>query len=626
MLTVKEKFDEVIKDWFNRDGETFVPKRLGSGFSWVEEGTDGYSNYILDTTSIPDNKILIYEAYKSLKHVLNGFPTSYIPRIRLLKSESRTDGTNICVATEVFDDPKLSKGYKVDVFFGLGIHEMAHVLYTDFKMLREKLEEANDEHHQLLHTISNILEDERIENNICEEYPGYALFLERTKNYYFDYKELKGETVKKDKFGSKTKKGDSDGVPDSVKAVNQMLEVFSKCIRYPKYLTEELVTTHVDFLYEVKQILTPYPITYSEVWEATLKIYALFLKSIEDMDDEGKEYLKKFAKKPSTESMLMEALEEMLSKLKELNVIRVIGGPSNTREKEIDIPKSVKINVIDTLILDGVMDVDPRDPKVFFVKQQDNHSKYTEALKDVALFAGTLGKFLKLTSKDSKLVVKSTRSGYLDTGKLAEAKQGVQTIYERYGEITTQRISVALLIDESGSMGGSNVEAARRVAILFNEALKKVNDIDFFIYGHTADEIENMSTDITVYREPGYNKRYSLGNVKARCQNRDGMAIIKVAERIRSFTKNRTMLFVISDGAPCAGGYGDGIRHTKEMADKAEKMGFDVIHIAIDTSVPSERMFKHYVKFTDLKSLPVDIGNLVKRTITKARKSSVTMH
>lgn len=623
MLTPKEKFDEPIKDWFNRDGETFVPKRLGSGFSWVEDDADGYSNYILDTTGIPDNKLLIHEAYKSLKHVISGFPTPHTPRIRLLKSESHTDGVSICVATEVFDDPALSKGYKVDVFFGLGIHEMAHILYTDFKLLRTKIDTAEGKYVKLLHTISNILEDERIEGKICEEYPGYALFLERTKNYYFDHKELKEPTVKKTKLGSAPK---IEEPPESVKSINEMLDVFSRCIRYPKYLTESLVEKHVDFLYEVKQILTPYPITYEEVWEATLKIYELFSKAIEDLDEEGKNFLKKHAENSSLESMLAKAIEDMLATLEVLNVIKVIGDPSRTKEREIEIPASVKINVIDTLILDGVMENDPKDAKVFYVKQKENSAKYISALTEVAPFAGTLGKLLKLTSKDTKLVLKSMRSGYLDTGKLVEARQGVQTVYERYGEVKTQRVSVALLIDESGSMDGPNVEAARKVAILFNEALKKVNDLDFFIYGHTADEILNLSTDIMVYKEPGYNKRYTLGSVKARCQNRDGMAIIKVAERIRTFTQNRTLLFVISDGAPCAGGYGDGIRHTKEMADRAEKMGFDVIHIAIDTSVPSERMFKHFVKFTDLKSLPTDIGNLVKRTITKARKSSVTMH
>ena len=181
--------------------------------------------------------------------------------------------------------------------------------------------------------------------------------------------------------------------------------------------------------------------------------------------------------------------------------------------------------------------------------------------------------------------MKSMRSGRLDTNKIAEAAQQVPTIYERFGQVTTSKVCVGVLIDESGSMGGSKIQKAREAAIFINEVFKKMPDVELFIYGHTADTNGRDSVDMTVYREKGYiTDSFSLGSVEAHANNRDGDAIFAAARRMRGQTENQGLLIVLSDGAPSASGYGgrSAIDDTRKKVTRAQSLGFQVIQIAIE--------------------------------------------
>jgi len=218
------------------------------------------------------------------------------------------------------------------------------------------------------------------------------------------------------------------------------------------------------------------------------------------------------------------------------------------------------------------------------------------------------------------------RSGYLHTTKLAEAVQGVPTVYERYGDVKTSKVSVVLLIDQSGSMMGGAIESARRTAILFKESLKKVQDVSLFIYGHSGDITSGHSTDLFIFQEPGYDKQYSLGNCEAISQNRDGTAIREIVKRVRKFTKNPIVFFMIADGIPAASGYGgsSGMADVRHAVKFAESKGVQVINISIDSSYDPSSMYKHYFKFTTLSEVPRQIGNLMRKVVSKAIEKTTT--
>jgi nitric oxide reductase activation protein len=240
--------------------------------------------------------------------------------------------------------------------------------------------------------------------------------------------------------------------------------------------------------------------------------------------------------------------------------------------------------------------------------------------------AQVLARLFARKSKDYEFAMKSMRSGRLDVGKLAEAKQHVPTIYERIGQVKTDKICVGVLIDESGSMGGTRIEKARQGAIFLNEVLKKIPSVELFIYGHTADTKGYGSTDMMIYREPGkQTDPYALGSVRARVENRDGEAILATAARIRSKTKNAGLLFVLSDGGPCAYEYHgrSAVNDVRKKVLQAEALGFQVIQIAISECVPSAEMFNHYITMTDMDSLPKDLVNYMSRKIGKLVKERV---
>jgi len=265
------------------------------------------------------------------------------------------------------------------------------------------------------------------------------------------------------------------------------------------------------------------------------------------------------------------------------------------------------------------------------IKAEGNQIMYEYAMKDIDLTKSeVLRKLLSRKIKDYEISLKSMRSGRLDTNKLAEAVQHVQTIYEMHGVVTTDRICLGVLIDESGSMDGSKIDKARSAAIFIEQTFGKLANTDLFIYGHSADKnyIRQSdgssigSTELYVYREPGFNQPYALGSVTARRNNRDGDAIFHASERMRRFSKNPGILIVLSDGYPSASNYGgkEAIEDTRHKVGVSEKR-FDlrIFQISLE-DIDSSTMFKHFVFMKNIKSLPQDLTKFLSSQMDKMLK------
>ncbi len=276
--------------------------------------------------------------------------------------------------------------------------------------------------------------------------------------------------------------------------------------------------------------------------------------------------------------------------------------------------------------------------------------------------ARVLQKLFTQKHKEQQFVIKGMKSGRFDTNKLVEAVQGVPTVYERMGEVTTNKICVGILIDESGSMSGggyssyneyrnalaggmsdeeareryvtyaAKIKRAQQASIFLNEVFGKLADVQFFVYGHTADQKVphgfKSSTDMYVYREPGKRAAsYGLSSVRARGCNRDGKAIKLAAMRIRKFTQDPGILLVISDGMPNAIDY-DGqaaVEDTRKQVSDVERMGFQVIQVAIESGVPSEEMFTQFVNMLDIKTLPRDLIRYMSKRVGRMIRPKVKL-
>lgn len=604
--------DDLMSDWFIRDGETFLKIRKKGRIGWEKTLEDGeaYSAYLLEA---PTQEDLIKRAYTLAKEMIVVMDPPFKVNVKITtgKADSFTTGKTVCVNTAMFDDPELSVGEKLDTFLGVTIHEGCHLLYTDFKEMAKITK-------RVIHHIFNILEDERIEELCGENKPGLANFLEKSKYYYFDQYYL-DYVVPKEKEGKLT-------------PFDRIMNCFLHIIRYPKYLKEEEVVEFGHYLIEVKKVVVPYPITTADTVKVAYRVFDIIKEFYGDVERER-------AESEGTGETESELLEKAMKKLledaesagdalekvagKPVSVPVAEGGGGGLRETDLAGEVSKDGELLGE-ICEGVVEIGSSKDS-FFSKMPDDQRIYMESLGRVRRYIPAISKIMKGHCKDYKLIHRSMRSGVLDTNKLAEAFQGVPTVYLREGEVRTDKVAVCVLIDESGSMYGERIRAARDTAILINEAIGQVPNVELFIYGHSGDMKRAYSTEMFIYREKGYVPKFSLGSVHARSENRDGIAILETAKRVRGQTKNPVLFFILSDGAPCAGAYGgeSAMRHVKECVTKAENLGFYVIQVCINHSYDPGKMFRNYVIMENMSTLAVELGKAIKKATMTAAKVSI---
>ena len=654
--TGKELIEKLSKDWLERDGESFVKIRTRGRLGWEESLKEGtpYSSYLLESPSMEE---LIKRAYALARNTISAMDIPSKVTVRLGGGGSCTEGRNVYVATDYFDDGTLATGEKLDIFLGLTAHEGSHLLYTEFPMMKKAAGV-----HPLCAKLLNIIEDERIERNLGEDKPGLANYLKAVKRHYFG------------RYSGMTE-GSEDASP-----LQKILNCILGLIRYPRLLREEEMVEFGELLLKVEKILTPYPDSTASAERAAEKIFELIIKeygresgsgkedsgkgnpspedsenespSPEESDDStdgsdagesgegtdsesdsGEENAKDTEEDRPLEMSREESVKAMESDLEKIAdaLEEVAGGPvqpdiegcSSLRGDRMADAVSTDRELLAKICEGEVETGSSKD--VIFTRQKEYRDGYMSALEEVKQYVPAVRKVIKGRCVEYSLTHLGMRSGVLDTGKLAEAVQGVPTVYKRQGEVRSDRACVCMLVDESGSMyRHGRMLAARKTAVLLNEALSSIPNIELFIYGHTADCERSGVTELNIYREKGYAPKYALGSLEPRSNNRDGLAILETALRVRKQTKEEVLMFIISDGEPAAENYFGmrAIDHTKECVEKAEAMGFRIVQICINANYDPALMFRHFIKMENLGTLARDLG----REIAKALSSKIKTH
>ena len=653
-MTGSELIRKLSKDWLERDGESFVRIRTRGRLGWEESLKEGtpYSSYLLESPSMEE---LIRRAYALASNTISAMDIPSKVTVRLGGGGSCTEGRNVYVATDYFDDGTLSTGEKLDIFLGLTAHEGSHLLYTEFPLMKKAAGV-----HPLCANLLNIIEDERIERNLGEDKPGLANYLKAVKRHYFG------------RYAGRT-----EG-PGEATTLQKILNCILGLIRYPRLLREEEMVEYGTLLLKVEKILTPYPDTTASAERAAEKIFRLIVDEYgreSGTEDAGKgepSPEKSGRESPSADSgedstdggddnasgdcgdqerdsgnededttgegrpggrSMEECLEAMESDLKKIAdaLDEVAGSPlqpdvegcSSLSGDRMSDAVSADRELLAKICEGEVETGSSKD--IIFTRQKEYREGYMSALEEVKQYVPAVRRVVKGRCLEYSLTHLGMRSGVLDTGKLAEAVQGVPTVYKRQGEVHSDRACVCILVDESGSMcRHGRMQAARKTAVLLNEALSSIPNIELFIYGHTADCERSGNTELNIYREKGYAPKYALGSLEPRSNNRDGMAILETALRVRKQTREEVLMFIISDGEPAAEDYFGmkAIGHTKECVEKAEAMGFRIVQICINANYDPALMFRHFIKMENLGTLARDLG----REIAKALSSKIKTH
>ena len=678
-MTDQEVYQALTDDFLERDGDTFVRIRRSDRLGWEDTLPKGtaYSERMLSPKNTEE---LLKAAYAHASDMIKAMNTPFKVTVNVSGDASWTNSKVVYVGSQVLTDKSMSIGERLDAFTGYAVHEGSHLLYTDFSVMKRK---SNVD--EILHSLTNIIEDEMIEIKLGEEKPGLANFIAASKYHAFG--------MYLDKV---------DEIQQQNNRLQQILNAVLSMVRYPKLLTPELAQNYGRLLLRCRQVLTPYPSSTEKVFEAAKKIYDIIFDEYKDeiereqqqgqgesqsqtvseenseesgdqngqsspqennednngnnqsnqqeqqdtksdKQSDGSEEKNKDSKQqsgnqkgkenqksknssknqsqesncsdntPLTEQEIKQMIQDEYQKIKDA-LEKIASEPKQSLDNEEIAKEFKKDDKVLALECEGAIERG-KEEKTILLKAPEHRSLYMRSLERVRKFIPAVNRVLRSNGTEYKTTLRGLRSGVMDPCKIAEAYQGVSSIYMREGKVKTDNMTIALLIDESGSMDGDKIDAARDTAVLFKEALKNVPNVSLYLYGYTSG---SERTILFRYQEPNYAPQFSIGSMDARGGTPTKEAIAEIMNRLPIKEDQKTLLIVVSDGCPNG--------TTKEVADeikKAERKGVKVMGISIDDGLSEsvlKQMYGNYIKFTDMTRLVSMLGKVLKKEVLENTK------
>lgn len=183
-------------------------------------------------------------------------------------------------------------------------------------------------------------------------------------------------------------------------------------------------------------------------------------------------------------------------------------------------------------------------------------------------------------------------------------------------------LAVALRIDESASMSAfGRLDSAKQAAVALYEFCTGCG-IPAMIYGDTADKskMEQMSIYSYVdFESKDPDDKYSLMNIQARSNNRDGMALRIIADRLLKLPQKTKLIISVSDGQPKAMPDYTGEKAAHDMKDTLQEFrrkGIQFLAAAIGQDKEAIRELygvENTLDITELKQLPARLVQIIAR-------------
>lgn len=579
-------------------------KSAFSGFSLSDLTYGSWKSWKSTSSSYRDDKVPedIKNAYKQALDLITVMDLPFKVELKLNNDPATGYKSRaLKLPTKVFDEPGISEEDKVIISTGQAIHEAEHLKETDLG----KIERSCTTHFNRL--MSFLIEDERIEDKLLSERPGFFNHIQKVREY--DAKKVSISSAWRKLGGIKN---------------GEIFKNLFAMVRYPDLMDEKVYEKEKEVFDEIKDIISQ----------------PLF--NTEDSINAAKEVQKKIQKylNELSHSEIV-SLNCALSEMKCDILSNTQGGKdsdnpgfdkrgSSSDKLGLLSPKDTRKSIdMDCKIIQGDSEYGTKT-SVTFTKSIGDGGIYNTYKKEISPYISSIKKLLANLDKNYEFSVRGMRSGVLDVNKLAEAYQGVPQVYVRKGTVTTNKTRICILIDESGSMSGDYSTVATKAAILLKEAFESIPGTELYIYGHTAEIKCRDSVELFIYQEgTSYNPKYALSSIKGRFQNIDHEAIDEVCTRVRKFTDDHVIMFVLSDGVPAASNYGGltAMKQVRDVVKKREKDGFDIIQVNIGDELSEEQMREMFDKYVyikeDISEFPKCLAKIIKKAVSSDKSTKV---
>lgn len=424
-------------------------------------------------------------------------------------NESYTDGRKIMVSSlSDWKSPSDTAYWRLDTYIGLALHEACHCRYSDFSALKA----ANMT--QTEKWISNVIEDEAIENTLRNVKHGYGKFFDLIKATQLGLENF--EVV------SETNK------------VQTVLNILFAVIRVPNFigtvLNEEQKKEFGYLFFEIYNVMSmsgclikPNDKHANECntknnIEAAKKIAEL-IKDFCKVDDKEMEEQQK-QKSSANDGSESENEEEQNQKEEEMQ--QTLNEIEEEIGDELNAMMSGEIDGESNEIADALVNMECADWCKGGNSKGSDFVRYKKYKSNIYPYINKV--INMLTIKSNKLNYKTERyslTGSLDGSCIANAFVGGKFTNKRIiekKEKEIKKLAVVLLADMSGSMKTNKAaNKAGALVTLFAEAVSKISGMELYVYtyNYTVTEICNNIN---------YNKnKYNIGTITTynaeRCQN-----------------------------------------------------------------------------------------------------------
>lgn len=183
-------------------------------------------------------------------------------------------------------------------------------------------------------------------------------------------------------------------------------------------------------------------------------------------------------------------------------------------------------------------------------------------------------------------------------------------------------LAVALRVDQSASMNAfGRLEAAKEAAIAVCEFCEACG-IPVLIYGDTADRSPREKMSMYAYldwEEPALNDKYAIMSMQGISNNRDGMALRVLSEKLTKAPQTTKLLISLSDGQPKAMPDYTGnsaVEDMKQTINEYSRKG--IIFLAAAIGQDKDAICEIYgqdrfIDMSDLKQLPMRLVQIIAR-------------